>query len=127
MGKTLCVILRRPPYGRLAAGEAVRHLARALASGLWPVGLLLDDGVYLAKAGQRAAGGWTDLSAALSDVLAQAIAEPDGAVRRVELCVHAPSLHGRGLDLSDLVAGCTLVDDAGAAAVVARANATLVY
>lgn len=128
MCKTLCVVVRQPPYGRLAAAEAVRHLAGALASGLRAVGLLVDDGVYLAKAGQLpVAGGWTDLSRALADLLAQSSAAPDGTARRVDLWVHGPSLRSRGLGAADLVAGCTVVDDAEAAAIVGRADATLVY
>jgi len=125
--RTLCVILRKPPYGSLDAAEAIRHLSGALTNGLCPVGLLVDDGVYLAKAGHQAAGGWTDLSGALGDLLAQTATDLDGGVRRATLYVHGPSLTTRGLDAADLLPGCHLVDETEAAAVVGRANATLVY
>ncbi len=127
MAKTLCVILRKPPYGSLDAAEAVRHLGGALGNGLRPVGLLVDDGVYLAKAGQQAAGGWTDLSAALADLLAQTGTDSDGGGRRAAVYVHGPSLRARGLGETDLVPGCHVVDEAEAAALLGRADATLVY
>lgn len=127
MPKTLCVLLRRPPYGSLDAAEGIRHLGGALTNGLCPVGLLVDDGVYLAKAGHQAAGGWTDLGAALSDLLAQTATGAGGEVRRAAIYVHGPSLRARGLAEHDLIPGCRVVDEAETAAVIGRADATLVY
>lgn len=65
MGKRFLIVLRHAPYGRLDAAEAVRHLSGASANGFEAALLLLDDGVYLAKSGQVAAPGWTELAAAL--------------------------------------------------------------
>ncbi len=128
MSKTVCVILRQAPYGSLDAAEAVRHLGGALANGHCPIGLLLDDGVYLAKGGQQAdAAGWTDLSSALTSLLAESAGEPRGEQRRAEIYVHGPSLRVRGLAETDLVTGCQVVDDAETAALLGRADATLVY
>jgi hypothetical protein len=39
--KTVCILLRHPPYASLAAAEAVRHLNGALANGHRPVALLI--------------------------------------------------------------------------------------
>jgi sulfur relay (sulfurtransferase) DsrF/TusC family protein len=125
--KTVCVLLRRPPYGSLLAAEAVRHLTGALNNGQRPVGLLMDDGVYLARAGQQAAGGWLDLSRALSDLLAQSATDETGEMRHAAVYVHGPSLRARGLSETDLVPGCRVVDEAEAAAVLRGADATLVY
>ena len=127
MAKTVCVVLRKPPYGSLDAAEAIRHLQGALANGLCPVGLLLDDGVYLAKAGQQASGGWTDLSAALADLMRQTAGDPGGETRQAGVYAHEPSLRARGLTLSDLVPGIRPVPDSDAAALLAQADATLVY
>lgn len=127
MPKTLCIVLRKAPYGSLDAAEAVRHLGGALSNGLCPVGLLVDDGVYLARAGQQGAGGWTNLGAALEDLLAQTATDPDGGERSAAVYVHGPSLRVRGLSEADLVPGCRVVDETEAAVVVGRADATLVY
>jgi sulfur relay (sulfurtransferase) DsrF/TusC family protein len=125
--KTVCVLVRKPPYGSLDAAEAVRHLGGALTNGLCPVGLLMDDGVYLARAGQQATGGWMDLSRALGNLLAQSATDADGSERRAAVYVHGPSMRSRGLGEADLVPGCRVVDDAGAATLLGQADATLVY
>lgn len=127
MPKTLCVLLRQAPYGSLDAAEGIRHLGGALTNGLCPVGLLIDDGVYLAQVGHQAAGGWTDLGAALRDLLAQTATGAGGEICRAAVYVHGPSLRARGLGEHDLIPGCRVVDEAEAAAVVGRAAATLVY
>lgn len=127
MPKRVCVIVRRPPYGGLGAAEAVRHLTGALANGLAPIGLLIDDGVYLARVGHQPTGGWLDLAAALSALLERAPATPHGAAQQVTIAVHGPSLRARGLHAEALVPGCRVVDDDEAAALIGQADATLVY
>ncbi len=125
--KTMCVILRQSPYGRLDAAEAIRHLSGALANGLSPVGLLVDDGVYLAKTGQRVSGGWINLSTSLADLLSKIGGSADEEITRAVVAVHEPSLRLRGLVETDLAPGCRVVDDAEAAILVGQAHATLVY
>jgi sulfur relay (sulfurtransferase) DsrF/TusC family protein len=127
VSKTMCVIVRQPPYGHLAAAEAVRHLAGAAAHGFSPVGLLVDDGVHLAKAGRRATAGWINLGAALADLLSETAARSDREAARATVAVHGPSMRLRGLDETDLAPGCRVVDDAEAAALAGQADATLVY
>lgn len=125
--KTVCVILRQPPYGSLNAAETIRHLAGALANGFSAVGLLIDDGVYLARAGHRATEGWLDLSGSIADLLARPTSRPDQEVGRAVVAVHGPSLRLRGLAETDLAPGCRVVDDAEAAILIGQAQATLVY
>jgi sulfur relay (sulfurtransferase) DsrF/TusC family protein len=125
--KTVCVLLRQPPYGSLVAAEAVRHLSGALANGQRAVGLLVDDGVYLARPGQQAAGGWLDLSRALANLLALEATDDSGEARRAVVLVHEPSLRERGLEKTELVPGCRVVDESEMAAVLGQADATLVY
>ena len=70
---TLCILVHRPPYGRIHAAEAIRHLNGASAYGLKVTAILLGDGVYLAKRSQApGTTGWTDLSSALHDSLGHA-------------------------------------------------------
>jgi len=100
--KRFLIILRHAPYGQLAAAEVVRHLNGAVANGLDAAALLLDDGVYLARAGQQAMEGWTELSAALAQSLAAAEASADGSQPAVY--VHAAALSDRGLRACELIA-----------------------
>lgn len=126
MRKQFLVVLRHAPYGRLDAAEAVRHLNGAVANGLTATALLLEDGVYLAKAGHVATPGWTDLSSALQQTLqgGEVGAEQHD---HVAVYAHAAALRARGLGEADLVLGCRIADDAAAAELVATADATLVY
>ncbi|MBI3979676.1 MAG: DsrE family protein [Chloroflexi bacterium] len=124
MSKPFLIVLRHAPYGRLDGAEVVRHLNGAVASGLDAAALLLGDGVYLAKAGQVAAPGWTELAAALAHALRAAGA--DGGPP-VAVYVHAPALQTRGLTEADLVPGCRIAQDTAAADLIAAAVATLVY
>lgn len=126
MSKTFLIVLQHGPYGRLDAAEAVRHLNGAASSGLRAAALLLGDGVYLAKAGQRAVSGWTDLGAALARTL-QASKGTTADAPAVAAYAHGPSLEARGLRAGDLVAGCAVADDATAADLLTGADFTLVY
>lgn len=126
MAQHFLIILRHAPYGRLDAAEAVRHLNGAAAHGLDAALLLLGDGVYLAKAGQVAAVGWTDLSAALGQALGNGKA-PDGQRGPLAVYVSASDLACRALEPGDLVPGCQVVPEAEAADLLVQADATLVY
>ena len=125
MDKRFLIVLRHAPYGRIDAAEAVRHLNGAKANGFQATLLLLEDGVYLAKAGQIAAPGWTDLAAALEQTLGSRF-DPDRELP-AEVYAHESAMHARGLTVDDLVPGCVLADDATAAGLLAAADATLIY
>lgn len=121
---SLCIAIRKGPYGMLAAAEGVRHLIGAVQTGMSACAVLVDDGVYLAKRGQDPGQtAWTSLSA----VLEQALGPRTGASPRARLYVHRRSAETRGLDPSDLVAGVELVDDAQLAAALASADALLIF
>jgi sulfur relay (sulfurtransferase) DsrF/TusC family protein len=126
MADRFLIILLHAPYGRLAAAEAVRHLNGAAAQGLDATLLLLGDGVYLAKAGQAAASGWTDLAAALGQALGGAHSTHRSG-GRAAVCVSAPDLVDRALDPDGLVPGCQLADEATLADLLNQADFTLVY
>jgi len=118
-GGSLCILVRRPPYGTIHAAEALRHAGGALGEGLDVAVALVDDGVYLARDGQNVGDtGYTGLSPVLFKLLAK------GA--RVH--VHAPSAQARGL-LADehFVPAIELVDDAGLAGLLAEASTVMVY
>lgn len=121
------MLLRQAPYGNIAAAEAIRHLSGALANGYRPVGLLLGDGVYLAKAGQQTSDGWINLAESLCELIAKSAPAPGGEASHVAIAVHGPSLGSRNLRAADLVRGCRVVDDEEAATLVGESDALLVY
>jgi sulfur relay (sulfurtransferase) DsrF/TusC family protein len=119
MKNSLCILMRRPPYGQIQDAEALRHLGGALAEQLNACAVLVDDGVYAARDGQDCTGtSWTALSPVWSQHLAK------GAC----LYVHAPSARARGL-LTDaqLVSGVELLEDDALAQLLADCDAVMVY
>lgn len=121
----LCILIRRAPYGTLAAAEGVRHLIVAAQAGISVYAVLVDDGVYLAKQGQDPGGtGWTSLSGALGPALGPGATDSSARARAY---VHRPSAENRGLDHLDLVPGLELIGDAQLAAVLAAADALLIF
>ncbi len=122
---SICIMIRRAPYGSLAAAEGVRHLLGAGGCGISAAALLVDDGVYLAKHGQDSDGtGWISLSGTLQKALDPAGA---GVSPQVRVYVHRPSVHQRGLNDLDLIAGMELIDDHQLAALLATADGLLIF
>jgi tRNA 2-thiouridine synthesizing protein D len=116
---SLCILIRRPPYGQIHAAEAVRHVGGALAEGLPTNVVLIDDGVYVARDGQSMQDThWTSLIPALTKALAK------GA----RVLIHAPSARERGL-LEDehFVVGAETIDDEGLAQMLVASDAVMVY
>ncbi|MFH0848349.1 MAG: DsrE family protein [archaeon] len=116
MGKRVCIIIHRAPFGSLHAAEGIR-----LANGVTVYGgeltiVLVDDGVYVAKKGQRAEeSGWTSLS---DEVMRLS--------RQARICVHVGSLRSAGLDAEDLVDGVTSIDDEGFADIMAESDSIII-
>lgn len=122
MADRLCILVHRPPYGGIHAAEAVRHLNGAASQGLEATAILLEDGVYVARAGQDVgATGWTALSPVLEDALRGA---GSGSPR---LLVDRESLHARGLPAESLIPGSTVVDEQAIADALSRARWVMVY
>lgn len=119
MKNSLCILIRRPPFGQIHAAEAVRHLGGALAEKMDAYAVLMDDGVYTARAGQNVAGtDWTALSPVWSQHLAK------GA----RLYVHAPSAHTRGLQATEqFVTGAQWIKEDALAQLLAESDLVMVY
>lgn len=121
----LCIVIRRAPYGTLSAAEGVRHLMGAAQAELSVHAVLIDDGVHLAKQGQDSgSAGWTNLSDALGQALGSGATDSSARLRAY---VHRPSAETRGLDHLDLISGVELIGDAQLAAVLASADALLIF
>ncbi len=119
MKNSLCILIRRPPYGQIHAAEAVRHLGGALAEGIPTNVLLVDDGVYVARDGQDVGStSWTALVAPLTK----------GIAKGARVYVHTPSAQTRGLlSAEHFIVGVELTDDDGFARMLAQSDAVMVY
>jgi sulfur relay (sulfurtransferase) DsrF/TusC family protein len=121
----LCIVIRKAPYGTLAAAEGVRHLIGAVQAGMAVCAVLVDDGVYLARRDQDPGDtGWTSLSRALEQTLN---ADTAGTSTRARVYLHRPSVETRDLDRCGLIPGTEFVDDVQLAAAFASADGVLVF
>ncbi|MCL4459794.1 MAG: DsrE family protein [Chloroflexi bacterium] len=128
MAKSFCVLLRRSPYGTIHAAEAVRHINGGVTYGLKTTAILIDDGVYAAKAGQHSEEtGWLSLSEALAQTLKLSTTLPDGTENRARIYAHGPSLMARGLRSADLVPGVQVIDAEETGHLLAQVEAVLIY
>ena len=122
---SLCVVIRKGPYGAISAAEGVRHVIGAVHAGLVVHAVLIDDGVYLAGQGQDVADtGWTNLAGALGQALGPGATGSSAPARAY---VHRPSAETRGLDHVDLVPGVELIDDTQLEAVLTASDALLLF
>ena len=125
---SLCILIRKPPYGTIQAAEGLRHLGGTLSTGLKVTAVLLDDGVYVAKDRQEIGDcGWTSLSDALRKTAGQSRMLREEGKTAPRLYVHGPSLAARGLVASDLVPGLVVIDDPDLASLLAEAAGVMVY
>lgn len=121
----LCIVIRRAPYGTLAAAEGVRHLIGATDAGMSVCAVLVDDGVYVAKQDQDPHDtGWTSLSGALARTLGPRAVDSSAQPR---VYLHRASAETRGLDALDLIPGVESIDDAHLADLLTSADALLIF
>jgi len=128
MVRSVCILVRRAPYGTMNAAEALRHLNGAVANGLEATAILIGDGVYLAREDQRAEeAGWTSLSRALRQALTVRRQQAEDSENQARIYVHRASVERRGLQEAALVPGVELLSDQELARLVGEAEAVLIF
>ncbi|GAB6171902.1 hypothetical protein JCM15765_13800 [Paradesulfitobacterium aromaticivorans] len=121
MAKSVCILVRRAPYGVIQAAEAVRHINGAVANGFAATAVFADDGIYVLKVGQDAGNtSFTSLGGALNDTLAKP--EP-----RAQILVHRTSAEARGLGEDDLISGVTWISDSELAELMAETPNVMLF
>jgi sulfur relay (sulfurtransferase) DsrF/TusC family protein len=109
MSKDILIIVRHGPYGGFQAAEGLRHANGAISLGFRPIVVLVDDGVYLAKADQNPGESqWLSLSETLEEVIARGLYERKD--EPAEFYVEKQSLLKRGLDSEELVEDLALIE-----------------
>jgi len=109
VSKDILIIVRHGPYGGFQAAEGLRHANGAISLGFRPIVVLVDDGVYLAKADQNPGQSqWLSLSETLEEIVARGLYERKDAP--AEFYVEKQSLLKRGLDSEGLVEDLELID-----------------
>lgn len=122
MNESLCILVRRSPYGTIHASEAFRHLAGALSSGLKVTMILVDDGIYMAKDIQEAeAYGWTSLSESLSSFFNTEKGQG------VKVYMHDSSLKARGMKKEKFIEEIELIDDKKLADLLGASHTVMLF
>lgn len=109
MNKDILIVIRRGPYGGFQAAEALRHANGAISLGFRPIVVLVDDGVYLAKADQDPGQSeWLSLGETLEELVARGLYEKKDDPG--EFYVEKESLAERGLQPEALIEDLEPVD-----------------
>lgn len=117
--KRVSVVISKPPFGTIHAAEALRLANGAVGYGHTVSILLIGDGVFAAKRGQRAEeGGWTSLSPIL-----EKLAASDNA----KVFVDMKSARERQLGEADLIKGAELVGEDKASSIAAGSEVVTVF
>ena len=126
MSSDILVIVRQGPYGGFQAAEAVRHVNASLSLGFRPIVVLVDDGVYLAKANQDPGESeWLSLSDTFEEVINRALYEKRDSP--AEFYVEEESLSKRGLNMEDLIEGLEAIDNAKIAALAVANRVQMIF
>jgi sulfur relay (sulfurtransferase) DsrF/TusC family protein len=126
MNRDILIVVRHGHYGGFQAAEALRHTNGSLSLGFRPVVVLIDDGVYLARAGQHTGQSeWLSLGATLEEIIARGLYEKKDSP--AEFYVDSGSLRQRGLTPEDLVEGLEPIDHAKIADSMARHRLQLIF
>ncbi len=117
--KSLSIIISKPPFGTIHAAEALRMANGAISYGHSVSILLIGDGVYAARKGQRAEEtGWTSLSPILGK---------SATSGRARVFAGRKSAADRGLGEDDLIQGVQLVGEDEALSIAVRSEAVAVF
>jgi tRNA 2-thiouridine synthesizing protein C len=126
MNKDILMIVRHGPYGGFQAAEALRHANGSISLGYRPIVVLVDDGVYLARADQDPGQSeWLSLGGTLEEVIARGLYEKKASP--AEFYVEEESLRQRGLGPDDLVEGLDPIPHEKVAELMAGHRLQLVF
>ena len=118
--KSLSIIITRPPFGMIHAAEAVRLANGAAAYGHDVSIILVNDGILVAKKGQKAEdGGWTSLSPLVEKLAASS--------KRVRVLADIDSARQIGLTQNDFVEGVRLVESEIISSTVIGSDRTAIF
>lgn len=122
MNESLCILVRRAPYGTIHTAEAFRHLVGAMNAGLKVATILVDDGIYMAKNNQKTQTfGWTSFSESLASFLNTAMGKD------TKVYVHDSSLKARGMEKENLIEGIELIDDKKLAELLSASHSVMLF
>lgn len=126
MTDAVLIVVRHGPYGGFQAAEALRHANGSMSLGFRPIVVLIDDGVYLAVAGQDPGQSqWLSLSDTLEEIIARGLYEKKDDP--AEFYVEHESLVQRNLSPDDLVEDLELINHEKVSELMAANRIQLIF
>ncbi|MGD2079998.1 MAG: DsrE family protein [Nitrospirota bacterium] len=118
MAESICIILRRAPYGSVDAAEAVRHALGGVSEEMDTRLVLFDSGVHAALKAQDASGTEYD-----------SIGEGIGDCVDMDVKVYADksSLREERLEEADLLEGVKVISGSEASDIVGGADKVMIF
>jgi len=115
---TVSIILRRPPYGSVDAGEAIRHALGGVTEDISVRLTLVDGGVTNARKGQDVSN--TEYSSIESGVR-------DCIDMGIEVYAERSSVEGFGLNANNIVDGVIILDSHEIARLIRESETTIIF
>ncbi len=115
---SICIILRRPPYGSVDTAEAIRHALGGVTEEMETYLLLVDGGVNAARRGQDPAeSGYASIEDGIRDCIDMG----------VEVSVDGESLAASGMGPQDLIEGAKIMGSHEIAGIIKEAGTTMIF
>jgi predicted peroxiredoxin len=117
--KSICIILRKLPYGTVLAAEAVRHALGGVVEEMEQVSLvLLDAGVYAAKKTQYTSGTeYKSIGEGIGDCIDMG----------VDVYADQNSIKEQGIESEDLFEGVKALGSTDIADIIKEAGTVMIF
>ncbi|MDI6729079.1 MAG: DsrE family protein [Thermodesulfovibrionales bacterium] len=115
---SVCIILRRPPYGSVDASEAVRHALGGLTNEMDVKLILLDGGVAAARKGHNVSGTeYSSIEEGIKDCIDMgALVYADKA-----------SMKDHHIESGDIIEGVIIANGSEIAEVIKESDTTMIF
>ena len=115
---SICIILRRPPYGTVDASEAIRHSLGGVTEDMSVKLILVDGGVNTAKKGQHTESTeYLNMESGIIDCIDM------GA----DVYAEISSIEEEHLESNDLVEGVRIISSSEIAVIIGNSDTTMIF
>jgi predicted peroxiredoxin len=115
---TICIVLKRPPYGTVDAAEAIRHALGGITDDMEVQMILLAGGVHAARKGHDTSSTeYMSIEDGIHDCIDMGVA----------VSVEKSSLIAAGIDDGDLIEGVSVASGAEIAGLIKRSDTAMIF
>jgi len=115
---SICIVLRRPPYGTVDASEAIRHSLGGITEDMSVKLILVDGGVNTAKKGQNTdSTEYLNMESGIVDCIEMGAEVYADNMSMVEACLEA----------RDLIEGVRISNSSEIADIIRNSDTTMIF